>query len=105
MDEPLCYRGRTISDEDVASIRQIIASHPGASRRRLSRLVCQAWEWRQANGAWRDMVCRGLMLALHRGSAGGLLGMEFGALAHGAAGPVHRMDSGCAATQPASAGL
>ena len=66
MDEPLCYRGRTISDEDVASIRQIIASNPGASRRMLSRLVCQAWEWRQANGAWRDMVCRGLMLALHR---------------------------------------
>lgn len=66
MNEPLTYRGRTISDEDVASIRRIIARNPGASRRKLSVLVCQAWEWRQANGAWRDMVCRGLMLALHR---------------------------------------
>jgi hypothetical protein len=66
MNEPLCYRGRTISDEDIASIRRIIAQNPGASRRKLSVLVCQAWEWRQANGAWRDMVCRGLMLALHR---------------------------------------
>ena len=66
MNEPLCYRGRTISDEDIASIRQIIAQNPGASRRKLSTLVCRAWEWRQANGAWRDMVCRGLMLALHR---------------------------------------
>jgi hypothetical protein len=66
MDEVLCYRGRTISDEDIASIRRIIAQNPGASRRKLSTLVCQAWEWRQANGAWRDMVCRGLMLALHR---------------------------------------
>jgi len=66
MNEPLTYRGRTISDEDIASIRRIIARNPCASRRKLSVLVCQAWEWRQANGAWRDMVCRGLMLALHR---------------------------------------
>jgi hypothetical protein len=66
MDDVLCYRGRKISDEDVASIRRIIAHNPDASRRKLSVLVCQAWEWRQANGAWRDMVCRGLMLALHR---------------------------------------
>jgi len=66
MNEPLCYRGRTLSAEDVASIRQIIAQNPRASRRKLSVLVCQAWEWRQANGAWRDMVCRSLMLMLHR---------------------------------------
>ena len=66
MNGPLCYRGRTISAEDLASIRQIIAQNPRASRRKLSVLVGQAWDWRQANGAWRDMVCRGLMLMLHR---------------------------------------
>lgn len=66
MKEPLCYRGRAISAEDIASIRRIIAQHPDASRRQLSVLVCQTWDWRQANGAWRDMVCRGLMLMLHR---------------------------------------
>ena len=66
MNEPLCYRGRTISADDIAAIRQLIAQNPRASRRQLSVLVCQAWDWRQTNGAWRDMVCRGLMLALHR---------------------------------------
>jgi hypothetical protein len=66
MNEPLCYRGRPISVEDIASIRGIISQNPQASRRKLSVLVCQAWDWRQANGAWRDMVCRGLMLMLHR---------------------------------------
>lgn len=66
MNEPLYYRGRTISPEDIASIRQIIAQNPQASRWKLSFLVCQAWNWRQTNGAWRDMVCRGLMLVLHR---------------------------------------
>jgi hypothetical protein len=66
MNEPLSYRGRTLSASDLASIRQIIAQNPRASRRKLSVLVCQAWDWRQANGAWRDMVCRSLMLMLHR---------------------------------------
>jgi hypothetical protein len=28
--------------------------------------VCQAWNWVQPNGQLRDMVCRGLLLALHR---------------------------------------
>jgi hypothetical protein len=66
MNEPLCYRGRTLSEADITALRLIIAQNPRASRRKLSVLVCQAWDWRQANGAWRDMVCRGLMLMLHR---------------------------------------
>ena len=37
-----------------------------ASRRELSKKLCQAWCWVQANGSLRDMVCRGLMLELHR---------------------------------------
>ena len=32
----------------------------------LSKKLCQAWNWVQANGALRDMVCRGMMLMLHR---------------------------------------
>lgn len=62
----MVYRGRRIDGEDVAFLRDLIARHPGATRRKLSRLVCEAWDWRQANGTPRDMVCRGLMLALHR---------------------------------------
>lgn len=60
------YRGRVITDADVASIREIIAAHPGLSRRALSLKICQAWNWVQPNGHPRDMVCRGLMLVLHR---------------------------------------
>ena len=66
METILTYRGRPVSAEEVASIRALIERHPQASRRRLSELLCEAWNWRQANGALRDMVCRGLMLALHR---------------------------------------
>jgi hypothetical protein len=60
------YRGRVITAEDIAFIRQLIAQNAGSSRRALSAKLCEAWQWKQANGAPRDMVCRGLMLMLHR---------------------------------------
>ena len=60
------YRGRVITPEDIAFIRRLIADNPRASRRRLSAKLCEAWQWKQANGALRDMVCRGLLLLLHR---------------------------------------
>ena len=66
MDIVLKHRGRPVTSSDVAFIRKLIAANPRASRRALSAMLCEAWGWRQANGAPRDMVCRGLMLALHR---------------------------------------
>jgi len=60
------YRGRVITPEDIAFIRRLIADNPRASRRRLSAQLCEAWQWKQTNGALRDMVCRGLLLLLHR---------------------------------------
>ncbi len=64
--EALQYRGRVISVAEVKFIRQLIAAHPGISRRALSLMLCEAWDWRQANGALRDGVCRGLLLVLDR---------------------------------------
>ena len=66
METQLSYRHRRVTECDVAFIRALIAEHPGASRRELSRKLCTAWNWVQANGAPCDMVCRGLMLKLHR---------------------------------------
>lgn len=62
----LRYRGREIRPRDVEFIRELIARNPGLSRRRLSAELCRAWNWVQPNGRLRDMVCRGLMLELHR---------------------------------------
>ncbi len=66
MQTTLSYRHREISEDDLDFIRQLIADHPGVSRRGLSKQLCEAWNWVQANGALRDMVCRGMMLMLHR---------------------------------------
>ncbi len=60
------YRGKVVDDQDVAFIRRLIEENPDDSRRALSKKLCVAWNWVQANGALRDMVCRGLMLELHR---------------------------------------
>src|SRR5215208_6246976 len=62
----LNYRGRAINSEDILHIREMIAAHPGQSRRTLSKKLCEAWQWKQANGALRDMVCRSLLLVLDR---------------------------------------
>ena len=60
------YRGRTITQADIGFIRALIAKNPSLSRRKLSAELCQAWNWVQPNGVLKDMVCRGLMLQLHR---------------------------------------
>jgi hypothetical protein len=62
----LRYRGRSVTAADVGFIQDLISKHSGASRRALSVRLCEAWDWRQPNGSLRDMVCRGLMLALWR---------------------------------------
>ena len=62
----LRYRGKNYTAQEVQEIREVIARHPGLSRRRLSEELCRAWNWVQPNGQLRSMVCRGLMLGLHR---------------------------------------
>lgn len=66
METILTYRGKTVTVEDVAFIRSLMADHPGESRRKLSRRLCRAWGWVQQNGELRDQVCRSLMLDLER---------------------------------------
>src|SRR5438093_13499297 len=66
MPETWCYRGQTMDREQLTFLREFIASHPDSSRWRLSRQLCEALGWKQANGALRDVVCRGLLLMLER---------------------------------------
>jgi len=66
MESIIRFRGRNYGSAEIESIRQLIAAHPGLSRRGLSAQLCQAWNWVQPNGQPRDMVARSLMLQLHR---------------------------------------
>ena len=62
----LKYRGRVITTADILYIQDLIAAHPQGTRRALSNKLCETWQWRQSNGALRDMVCRGMLLMLDR---------------------------------------
>jgi len=62
----IIYHSRKITTADVVFIKELIAKNPGKSRRFISQELCRQWNWRQANGALKDMVCRGLLLKLHR---------------------------------------
>jgi hypothetical protein len=66
MNLPFKYRGRIVDDADVDVINRLIKDHPADSRRALSKKLCLAWNWVQPNGTLKDMVCRSLMLTLHR---------------------------------------
>lgn len=65
MDERIRYRGRVFTEREIEEIRELIARHPGKSRFFLSKELCRVWDWTQANGIPKDMVCRGLLLKLH----------------------------------------
>ena len=43
--------------------RALIERYPRESRRKLAARFCEVWQWRQANGALRDMVWRGFTAA------------------------------------------
>jgi hypothetical protein len=66
MGETWRYRGQEIGGEQIIFLREFIAAHPTSSRWKLSRQLCEALGWKQANGALRDVVCRGLLLMLAR---------------------------------------
>lgn len=60
------YRNRPITSRDIIFIRQLIDKNPGYSRYALSKEICRIWNWTQANGQLKDMICRGLLLHLER---------------------------------------
>jgi hypothetical protein len=64
MDAKSLIQGRGIGPEDVASIQRLMAEHPECSRYKLSRLLCQLWDWRDPQGQIKDMAARSLLLKL-----------------------------------------
>jgi hypothetical protein len=60
------YRKLIVSTDEINHIKKLIATHPDWSRRKLSKQVCEDFNWRQGNGYLKDMVCRSLLLELDR---------------------------------------
>ena len=58
---PGLIQGRWLGAEDLEALRGLIAEHPHWSRRRLSIALCEALNWRTANGQLKDMSARLLL--------------------------------------------
>jgi hypothetical protein len=60
------YRKKAITQDDIAFISDVIKEHWDKGRTAISRILCEAWDWRQANGYLKDGICRGLLLKLEQ---------------------------------------
>ncbi len=59
-------QGRRIGPEELGMVRHLLATNPGWNRTRLSRELCDRWDWRNEAGRAKDMACRTLLLKLER---------------------------------------
>jgi hypothetical protein len=60
------YSGRVFDAAALDQVRGILRAHAGASRQQLSYRVCEALNWRKADGSLKDMSCRVALLRLYR---------------------------------------
>lgn len=63
---PLIIRGRTLSEAAIQDIQALIKAHWDKSRTRISKILCEKWDWRQPNGRLKDMTCREIFVTLER---------------------------------------
>lgn len=66
MTEASIIQGRRIGASELAQVRNLLASHPDWSRRRLSQELATAWNWRNGAGQLKDMAARTLLLKLEQ---------------------------------------
>ena len=59
-------RRRRIREEDLLLIRGLINAEGHRGRSHISNRLCELWDWRQANGRFRQIACRDLLRQLDR---------------------------------------
>ena len=60
------YCGKNWTDDDLDQIRALIRTNATDTRAKLSRKVCEIFDWRKPDGKLKDMSCRVAMLKMHR---------------------------------------
>lgn len=66
MENIVVKQGREIAPTDIQLIQQLLADNPSWGRTRLSKELCQIWQWRKPNGQIKDIACRSLLLKLEK---------------------------------------
>jgi hypothetical protein len=66
MEKEIRIRGRIITSPDLELIRQLLRTEGHLGRTHLSQTLCRLWDFRQANGAYREIACRDLLRQLEQ---------------------------------------
>ena len=62
----MTIQGRNLFPGDIELIRRLIADNPDWHRTRLSKHLCQLWNWRTDTGLLKDMACRSMLRKLEQ---------------------------------------
>jgi len=60
----LYYRSKKITSADIEFIAKTIQQNYELGRSKIARILCEAWEWRQPNGSYKEYAARDLLLRL-----------------------------------------
>ena len=60
----MVIRGRDFRYSDLRLLQEIISKNPSATRRKLSLLIAERFDWRQPNGKLKDRATREVLLRL-----------------------------------------
>ena len=66
MELPLTIQARQIGAGELATIRELITSHPDWHRTHLSQELCRQWNWCNEAGQLKDIAARTLLRKLDR---------------------------------------
>ena len=58
------YRSRQLDANDIAFVKETIARHYNMGRSYISRILCEAWAWKQPNGKLKECATRDILLRL-----------------------------------------
>lgn len=66
MKTTVTKQGCSISSSDIQLIQRLMGENPHWHRSKLSQELCLIWNWKAANGHYKDMACRNLLLKLEK---------------------------------------
>ncbi|MCI0694599.1 DUF4338 domain-containing protein [candidate division KSB1 bacterium] len=66
MEKEIRLRGKRIGASELQQIRDLLSTDGHLGRSHLSRQLCRLWDFRQANGAYREIACRDLLRQLEQ---------------------------------------
>ena len=63
-NDTITIQGRSLKSSDIEMIKSLIKNNPSWHRTKLSKEICELWDWKRPSGGLKDMSCRTMLLKL-----------------------------------------